>query len=142
MPAAVSSPAAIIKMKESMELDELRQKNLELQQQIRQRNGIIRAMEMFLSPRQIQTFERRTIRNDDNDVEWDDDEMAKAVTLHAAGPDTYQLLLQQKYPLPTLAAIDRWLRQRQANSSTTNEQSSAGLAIQMDDNFNIRTNEW
>ena len=80
----------------SREVVELRKKCWEQQK-------IINSLHKIFTKGQLQKLE-----NPEKRAKWAADDIAKAVTLHAAGPRAYRLLLKKKMPLPAVITLQKW----------------------------------
>lgn len=41
-------------------------------------------------------------------IKWSANDIASAISLHAAGPRAYRLLLKRNYPLPAVSTLRTW----------------------------------
>jgi hypothetical protein len=59
----------------------------------------------MFTPGQIKKLE-----NPLNRPRWSMEDISNAVTIHAAGPRAYRLLIKKKYPLPAISTLRSWCK--------------------------------
>lgn len=101
----VDSGIAIDNLRLQKQVAELKRENATLLKRLQEMQTLSDSLKSIFTESQI-----RKLQNGGKRIKWNQDDMAYASCLHAAGPRAYRHLFKKGFPLPCQSTLEKWLQ--------------------------------